>query len=188
MGVAPRWRPTASTAAQRTSREPCLSVGRVSVKWRPSVVLGRLHACDEGVPPRRSSLLSSGRGEGGQGRARRPARRGSLDSPGQSPRGRWFENPGEGFGGLPLFGGLGSSLGSVWAGPGCGRPCLSRRSAMCAGCKMAFGVSRRTWCGRSFLVGCPGGLAATRLRELVADHQMLDATRRPGVGAQAAAG
>jgi hypothetical protein len=38
-----------------------------------------------------------------------------------------------------------------------------------AGCKMAFGVSRRTWWGRSFLVGCPAGLAATGLRELVAD-------------------
>jgi hypothetical protein len=32
------------------------------------------------------------------------------------------------------------------------------------GCKMAFGVSRRKWCGRSFLVGCPARLAATGLR------------------------
>ncbi len=46
----------------------------------------------------------------------------------------------------------------------CGRPGLSRRAASTgAGCKMAFGVSRRTWCGRSFLVGCPAELAATGL-------------------------
>src|SRR3954447_26063123 len=32
------------------------------------------------------------------------------------------------------------------------------------GCKMAFGASRRRWCDRSFLVGCPAGLAATGLQ------------------------
>ena len=39
----------------------------------------------------------------------------------------------------------------------------ARRQVCGAGCKMAFGVSRRTWCGRSFLVGCPAGTGSNKV-------------------------
>jgi hypothetical protein len=49
MGVAPRWRDTASTAAQRTSREPCLVMCPrrtfSSDSWWVGVRPAQLHKC-----------------------------------------------------------------------------------------------------------------------------------------------
>ena len=111
----------------------------------------------------RTRAVSRGE-EGGQGRAGGPPEGGSLDGPVDRREHNESREPRQGF----LRADCSSCRTSFRE-----RVLVRRMRASLlisalgvgdgVGCKMAFGVSRRTWCGRSFLVGCPAGAGSNRV-------------------------
>jgi len=96
-------------------------------------------------------------GQGGQGRAE-AARRGSLDSPVTCSEQAEMSKPVRASCLHLLWSWLFSVRPVLSAPANAGVPAyLGARRLSGVGCKMAFGVSRRSSCGRSFLVGCPEG-------------------------------